>query len=242
MSYVAQILFAGVVYVGFNIYNYVIIPIVGSKALVPQRLPDKAPRLEKLEFVDKLFITLSKLFSIVYVYHAIVFCTTPEYSGMSTSLEPADLLKALAMLPVHLPLLFIIYDFFYTLFHWALHWPPLYPLVHKHHHRQMSPFRGNDDAINVHPFEFISGEYLHLFSLFLLTRIFGPGVHWISFFMFNFIGGALASLNHTRIDMRIPYLFNVWAHDFHHRQPRCNYGQYIMLWDAVFGTFKPAKD
>ena len=28
-------------------------------------------------------------------------------------------------------------------------------------------------------------------------------------------------------------------HDVHHWFPESNYGQYLMLWDHVFGSFKP---
>lgn len=237
MSYVGGVLFSSVIYVGFKVFDFVVIPIVGSKKVVPARLPYKASRLEKLATIDKLAILAAKLVTIMFVYHCIQF-TLSDYSGMAVNLDIGDILTSIAYWPLHMPFLFIFYDFFYTLWHWALHWPPIYPWIHKHHHRNLSPFRGNDDAVNTHPIEYITGEYLHLFSIWALTRVHGPGVHAFTFLMFIFIGGSLASLNHTRIDVRIPYVFNVWAHDFHHRQPRCNFGQYITLWDAVFGTFR----
>lgn len=62
-----------------------------------------------------------------------------------------------------LPLLYVVYDLFYTVGHRALHHRSVYKYVHKHHHRQRAPSRGNVDAVNVHPFEFVSGEYNHLF-------------------------------------------------------------------------------
>jgi sterol desaturase/sphingolipid hydroxylase (fatty acid hydroxylase superfamily) len=239
MSYVGAVLATGVIYVAFNVYNFAVIPLC-CKALRPATLPDRAPRLAKLDTLDRAYITFSKLITALFVYHSISFVSNHELSRMSTEMSVARLSSALLMLPLHLPLLFIVYDFFYTLFHWALHWPPLYAYVHKHHHRQMTPFRGNEDAINVHPFEYVTGEYNHLWALFLVTRILPLGsVHAVTFLLFIFVGGALASLNHTRHDVRIPYVYNVNAHDFHHRQYRCNYGQYIMLWDAVFGTFMP---
>ena len=34
-------------------------------------------------------------------------------------------------------------------------------------------------------------------------------------------------------------IFGVRAHDTHHAIPNSNYGQYIMLWDYVMGTFRP---
>lgn len=238
MSYAGSLLFGVVVYFGFNFYNYVVVPLFGK--LTTKRLPDKVKRLETLSSTDRAMIVIAKLITIMFVYHCIQFCTS-ESSKITCNLNLHDILNAIAWWPVHLPLLFIIYDFPYTLFHWFLHWKPIYPLIHKHHHRQMSPFRGNDDAINTHPIEYITGEYLHLFAIWALALIF-PGLHAVTFLMFVFIGGTLASLNHTRYDIRIPYVFNVGAHDFHHRQPLCNFGQYIMLWDCVFGTFRQMND
>eukprot|EP00331_Platyophrya_macrostoma_P022755 CAMPEP_0176435044 /NCGR_PEP_ID=MMETSP0127-20121128/17064_1 /TAXON_ID=938130 /ORGANISM="Platyophrya macrostoma, Strain WH" /LENGTH=274 /DNA_ID=CAMNT_0017817949 /DNA_START=42 /DNA_END=866 /DNA_ORIENTATION=- len=239
MSAVTGAAFTAVIYFGFNFYNYLVIPLCGK--LQPLRIPDRAPRFEKLAWIDHIYITFSRLVTALFVYHCYLF-TTSSYSGMNTSFDSDSVIACLIQMPLQLPMAFIIYDFFYTLFHWALHWEPIYPLIHKHHHRQMTPFRGNADAINVHPIEYVVGEYDHLFTMFLMTRIFGTGnVHALLFIVFIAIGGALASLNHTRFDIQLPYVFNVRAHDYHHRQPLCNFGQYIMLWDCVFGTFMPCE-
>ena len=71
---------------------------------------------------------------------------------------------------IALPAFFVVYDFFYAPFHRALHHRSVYAYVHKHHHRQVVPTRGNTDAINVHPFEFIMGEYNHVLAIFLVSR------------------------------------------------------------------------
>jgi hypothetical protein len=67
----------------------------------------------------------------------------------------------------------------------------VYRLVHKHHHRQHAPSRGNTDAVNVHPFEFVVGEYLHLAAVLLvgtaLRQLHRP---WISFEQWWAIEGA----------------------------------------------------
>ncbi len=63
------------------------------------------------------------------------------------------------------------------------------------------------------------------------------------------LGGILAGLNHTRHDVvaRIPSLglskigwtvFDSKHHDVHHRIPQSNYGQYTVVWDRIFGTFR----
>ena len=144
-----------------------------------------------------------------------------------------------------LPAFFVVYDAFYAPFHRALHHRWVYAYVHKHHHRQVVPTRGNTDAINVHPFEFLLGEYNHILAIYLVSRFVCP-IHAIACVLFLVVGGTLATLNHTRLDcsfLTIPFLgvpiFAVRAHDTHHAIPNTNYGQYIMFWDWVMGTFKP---
>ena len=139
-------------------------------------------------------------------------------------------------------LLFALYDLVYSLFHRALHHQRVYRLVHKHHHRQHAPSRGNTDAINVHPFEFVVGEYNHLLAMRLVCAALTPlgGVHVAALLSFLVLGGAAASLNHTRLGVALPLgLYDVRWHDVHHRMPRCNYGQYTVLWDRLLGTYRP---
>ena len=54
-------------------------------------------------------------------------------------------------------------------------------------------YTGNLDAMNVHPFEFLFGEYLHLLTIYLI-----PG-HIVVVLLFVLTGAQLASLNHTRL-------------------------------------------
>jgi sterol desaturase/sphingolipid hydroxylase (fatty acid hydroxylase superfamily) len=114
----------------------------------------------------------------------------------------------------------------------------VYRLVHKHHHRQHAPSRGNTDAVNVHPFEFVVGEYIHLLAVLLVGTALG-GLHLAAVLAFIVAGGVAASLNHTRLGVTLPLgLYDVRAHDVHHRLPKSNYGQYTMAWDHIFGTFR----
>jgi len=63
--------------------------------------------------------------------------------------------------------------------------------------------------------------------------------HVLTIFVFVAIGGVCASLNHTRFDVRLlKGIYEVRAHDVHHRLPQTNYGQYIMFWDKVMGSFR----
>merc|ERR1719378_1793631 len=96
---------------------------------------------------------------------------------------------------VALPAFFVVYDFFYAPFHRALHHRSVYAYVHKHHHRQVVPTRGNTDAINVHPFEFLLGEYNHVLAIHLVSR-YVTDVHALTCILFLIVGGTLATLNH----------------------------------------------
>lgn len=73
--------------------------------------------------------------------------------------------------------------------------------------------------------------------------------------LFLGIGGLLAGLNHTRHDVSLSTaatndnnkdkkwcLYDSKHHDVHHRIPQCNYGQYTVLWDRIFGTFRDYDD
>lgn len=230
-------------------------------------IPDSSPPLQELEFVDRAFIFGNKLLTAMFTYHVLRYAWV---SGLIVwDLRQISLLNTVLVLPA----LYVVYDLGYYWFHRILHIKSLYPLVHKHHHRQHSPFRGNTDAINVHTFEFVVGEYNHLATIHLVAKALtavaaalpvggfahsllcttvsgsttgGTGIHLAAVLVFIVLGGVLASLNHTRFDVRAPLfenLFQVRFHDIHHaRDVMSNYSQYTMLWDCVFGSFKQYEE
>lgn len=201
------------------------------------KLPARGKPLEKLASRDKLMIGCSQIAIVVMTFHYLQFMmSSPNVLWRLDQLSFASVCVAL-------PAFFVVYDFFYAPFHRALHHHAIYPWVHKHHHRQVVPTRGNTDAINVHPLEFILGEYNHVLAIYLVSRCIVP-IHALSCLLFLVIGGTLATLNHTRLDFSFIHLngvpiFGVRAHDTHHAVPNSNYGQYIMLWDYVMGTYRP---
>jgi sterol desaturase/sphingolipid hydroxylase (fatty acid hydroxylase superfamily) len=197
------------------------------------KIPVRGKPLERFVNTDYAYIWFNKLLSCLFSYHVLQFCAL---SGkISLTLDEFTILDVL----ICLPLCFIVYDLPYYLFHRALHLPSLYGLVHKHHHRQMAPSRANYDAINVHPFEMLVGEYLHLASIAFVAYLPFVRMHVISVIAFLGVGGILASLNHTRYPIHASLaLYDVRAHDQHHVQPRCNYSQYSMFWDYAFSTFQ----
>merc|ERR1712032_688282 len=131
-----------------------------------------------------------------------------------------DLLPSISW-PLQLLAVFFIYDAIYVPLHGIAHWPALYPWVHKHHHRQNSPFRGMWDGVNVNPIEYIAGTYLHILSLRVVESALGSlgaSMHCSVPVAFFIISAACASLNHSRHDIRVfaPCFFDVRDHSVHH--------------------------
>lgn len=218
------ILFAAGILAGMEVLSRYVPLLFGSPALIPV----KGKHLDELEFVDKAFIFINKLFTVTFVYHLIQL--TYSTPSISWAHEDVTLLNTLGSLVAF----YAFYDYFYMWFHYFLHVRWLYPHIHKHHHRQKAPSRGNLDAINVHPFEYVVGEYLHLLTVYIIPS------HIYTVVFFIVAGGVLASLNHTRLDLNIPFgIYSVKAHDVHHRLPESNYAQYMMYWDKIHGFYRP---
>lgn len=229
--------FAGVIVGGLEILSRIIPLLFGSA----NQIPVKGKHLDKFETVDKAFITFNKILTIVFVYH--VIWVVGRTSTVTWEMHDITIFNTAGSLICF----YLFYDLLYMSFHRMLHWRSLYPLVHKHHHRQKAPSRGNPDAINVHPFEFLVGEYLHLLTIYVIPCHITAVVVFILagessllvesfsayFTTLSSAGGIFASLNHTRFDINIPGVYSVKVHDVHHRLPESNYGQYTMFWDKV---------
>jgi sterol desaturase/sphingolipid hydroxylase (fatty acid hydroxylase superfamily) len=189
-------------------------------------IPVKGKHLDEFSALDHLYISINKVLTVIFTYHVILFSSIN--SSIKWDFKEITLLNTVGSVV----LFFIVYDFFYMIFHRVLHLRSIYPYVHKHHHRQKAPTRGNSDAINVHPFEYIVGEYIHLLAIYLIP------CHIWAVAIFILSGGIFASLNHTRFDIDILSIYSVKAHDVHHRITESNYAQYTMFWDKVFGTHR----
>lgn len=223
-----------IIFLGFEVIHHIPHLLCGV-CCNDKQIEDRAPRLKEFSWLDWSAVTFSKAVTIAFVYHLVQYASYS--STVVTDMAEASLLNTL--LPV--PFIFLIYDFTYTLFHWFLHIRAVYWLVHKHHHRNMTCFRGNRDAINVHPFEYVSGEYNHILAIHVFsTYVFR--IHMLAMVIFMVIGGLLATLNHTRYDWNIPGCYSVKNHDVHHRKPMKNFGQYTIFWDKVFGTYQSYED
>jgi hypothetical protein len=92
---------------------------------------------------DWSFIAFNRLVTIPFLYLVIRYAATAP--GVKLALADITLVNTLGAIA----LLFFCYDMVYVQFHRVLHIRALYPLVHKHHHRQHAPSRGNTDAVGV---------------------------------------------------------------------------------------------
>mmetsp|Transcript_16346 Transcript_16346/g.31905 ORF Transcript_16346/g.31905 Transcript_16346/m.31905 type:complete len:266 (-) Transcript_16346:389-1186(-) len=221
------------VLLGFEFYRHAL-PHLFPNA---KQLRARGKHLDKLSSKDYAFMVCNEALTIIMAINYLQYA-----AGSSRVVWKADQLTIGNTLGA-LAGMFVVYDFVYTLLHRALHHRLVYAYIHKHHHRQVVPTRGNTDAINVHPIEFALGEYNHLLAFYVVSQMVVP-CHAMAGLAFLVLGGALASLNHTRLDLRLRLpgmaipIFDVRAHDTHHCIPMSNYGQYIMMWDWVMGSYK----
>jgi len=221
---------AGVIMLGFEILQFLVFNVppvfVGAN-----RIPIRGKHLDEFSSKDLAFISWNKLTATIFVYHSVRYCWLSSRILWAT--DEVSLLSTLGAFVT----LFVVYDLFYSVFHRILHLRSIYKYIHKHHHQQHAPSRGSNDAVNVHPVEYILGEYNHLLAIFLVSQCIP--VHVQACAAFIAIGGVMSSLNHTRYDIVIPGVFDTKAHDHHHVIPTANYGQYHMLWDWCMGTYQP---
>lgn len=217
---------------------------------LPDSLPPKAAPLVVLSARDKAVLFMNRVLTSLLVYHTLQLACS-SYFDQTDLLSAADSLHAVAMgkqfaiwLLMYFPATILVFDAVYAPYHrFLLHAQWLFPWIHKHHHGQHCCFRGNVDAINAHPVEYLIGGYIHLFSASVTASVaqtlFTYTPHAMFLGLQLIVCGLMSTLNHTRVDVRIPYVYNVWWHDLHHRVPASNYGQYTMFWDWVFGWYKP---
>jgi sterol desaturase/sphingolipid hydroxylase (fatty acid hydroxylase superfamily) len=196
------------------------------------RIKIAGKHLDTLEFKDKALIAFNRCCVPFLTMGMMYFCYINPNHHVEWDMNKITLWNTIGSLVGF----FIFYDFWYVLFHRFLHLKAIYPWIHKHHHRQHAPTRGNLDAVNVHPFEFFTGEMLHLVCIMVIP------CHIITVLVFVALSGIAASLNHTRFDITLLNgIYSVKAHDIHHRLITWNYAQYISLWDQLMGSYRPYR-
>ena len=127
-------------------------------------------------------------------------------------------------------IMFVSMDLLYAPLHHILHTPGIYPLIHKHHHRQHFPVRGYLDAGNEHPIEHMIGVMCTWFAVCTAELLVptlkltweatksrgladimknlsffdfqGGGVHAVTVLVFFQLHAALAMMNHSPFDVQ----------------------------------------
>ena len=136
--------------------------------------------------------------------------------------------------------LMILYDFFIAfiiqsileyVWHIWIHTDAIYSWCHKFHHSYKSPFPFAD--MYIHPLE-ATGYYCILYSPPLLMS---NGIHYYAFMLYMLILGICGILDHSGINFKFGYLYDVTFHDLHHQKFKVNYGFPSPLLDMVFGTY-----
>lgn len=181
-------------------YDFLVVKLVewsGAK-LLPTRTTGTPVRYVALDRTSLVFLSINSLNEWVFVQR---LCHYLWYSPeVSKSLEDIGLVNTLGALYV----LFVVNDVFYAPTHHVLHMPALYPLIHKHHHRQHFPTRGYLDAGNEHPIEHLVGTTCMWAAL--LTAVYTTGAHAVTIFVYFNIHAALAMLNHSPYNVQFSVL------------------------------------
>ncbi len=145
--------------------------------------------LHRLVTVDYAYMGWNKIVAAFFVSHYFQWLLHGPHKHVVVGNDPLDF-SGLTWFNLVIPVIanFFIYDLLYAPFHRFLHWTPIYPYIHKHHHRHLSPHRGLDDAINTHPFEMLIGAYIHLWGTALLDY-FGLEQHIVAVIVYvqNFL-------------------------------------------------------
>eukprot|EP00483_Globobulimina_turgida_P001745 UN01747 len=97
---------------------------------------------DELGLADYIYTTINRCITTpMYVYHSTVYLQNSTNINLTLFASINQFMVSL----IQFFALFAIYDFIYVSFHRTLHIPSIYGYIHKHHHRQISPFRGSYD-------------------------------------------------------------------------------------------------
>ena len=129
------------------------------------------------------------------------------------------------------PLLFLAFsDTCVYWIHRMLHHRLLYAPIHKLHHKykETTPF----SAYAFHPLDgWLQGCPYHIF-VFLFP------MHHVTYFMSLAMVGLWTINIHDRTTMKLPFVNGAAHHTIHHTGFNYNYGQYLVFWDKIGGSFR----
>lgn len=138
-----------------HLVTFLIETCLGVEVLPTRRKGAPPVRCVELDTQSIIYLTINSFNEFVFVQRLTRYLWFGGFQGMlpwklGGGLDPLNTLVALG-------LIFVWMDALYAPLHHMLHMPRLYPLIHKHHHRQHFPARGYLDAGNEHPIEHAIG-------------------------------------------------------------------------------------
>jgi sterol desaturase/sphingolipid hydroxylase (fatty acid hydroxylase superfamily) len=149
------------------------------------------------------------------------------------------------VIAVEYALYFIGFDTWFYWLHRAMHVEPLYGLVHKLHHRSISP--NPLTTLSVSPLEsLVNGGWTPVFTL-LMTLI--SPVHRSTMALIAPTYILMGLYVHSGVEFLPSWWNRSWLtkwfisatfHDQHHRYFKGNYGGYTTVWDRICGTVRPS--
>lgn len=146
-------------------------------------------------------------------------------------------------LVVDLVVLFLAMDAAMYLLHRIGHWPPLFPFVHRTHHRYDNPRPLTLFVLN--PFETLSFGILWL----IVASLYDSS--WIGMMIYLTLNVLFGVVGHLGVEpvpdawKSIPILRHISTSSFHaqhHHDLAHNFGFYTLIWDRILGTLSPRYD
>ena len=221
-----------------NFYDHLVIYAIDTvfgHSFLPTRTTGRPVRYVGLDAKSRVFLSVNAVHEWVFVQR---LCHYLWHSPrVSLEWEDVGLVNTVGALWI----MFLVLDTVYAPCHHVLHLPGVYPLIHKHHHRQHYPVRGYLDAGNEHPIEHVIGVACTWAAVSAAVHL--ADAHALVIFLFFNIHAALAMLNHSPYDVEfdiIPFgilRYSVANHEMHHRKFTVNYAQYSMWYDRYMRTF-----
>ncbi|MEQ7799216.1 sterol desaturase family protein [Pedobacter sp. ASV1-7] len=143
---------------------------------------------------------------------------------------------------VGLEVIFLVFimDLLMYIFHRIAHFSFFYRLVHLIHHKHEST---NVISLFVlHPIEALGFGFLIILVIFVYPFSYLA----ISLYLFiNLLWGTIGHLDKEILPkhfagLKPGLLGTTRFHNDHHKHPHYNYGFYTVIWDKIFGTYRPA--
>jgi sterol desaturase/sphingolipid hydroxylase (fatty acid hydroxylase superfamily) len=117
--------------------------------------------------------------------------------------------------------------------HRLIHWPPLYKWIHSVHHNSVNPSPWS--SLSMHPI-----EHLLYFSSSLIHLVV-PSNPILAIYQLNYsgFGAVVGHIGFDKIEVKEEAAFDshAYAHYLHHKFFEVNYGDGLVPFDKIFGTW-----